>query len=140
MSHVYRALQPSMNRSVALKILPRHLMRDPSYLERFKREVSIIAQLEHRNIVPVHDYGEYDGQPYIAMRYMAGGSVDDLLVNGAMDDRDILDILRQIAPALDYAHSKQVLHRDLKPSNILLDETGGGVYHRFRHRPHLDRK
>lgn len=125
MSNVYRALQPSMNRSVALKILPRHLMRDPTYLERFKREVSIIAQLEHRNIVPVHDYGEHDGQPYIAMRYMSGGSVDDLLQYGAMDDANLLQILRQVAPALDYAHTKGVLHRDLKPSNILLDEAGG---------------
>jgi serine/threonine protein kinase/Tol biopolymer transport system component len=125
MSSVYRALQHSMNRMVALKILPRHLMRDSTYIERFKREVSIIAKLEHRNIVPVYDYGEHDGQPYIAMRYMAGGSVDDLLSNGPMDERDILDIFYQIAPALDYAHSKQVLHRDLKPSNILLDEAGG---------------
>lgn len=125
MSSVYRALQHSMNRTVALKILPRHLMRDATYIERFKREVSIIAKLEHRNIVPVYDYGEHDGQPYIAMRYMAGGSVDDLLRKGALDERKILDILSQIAPALDYAHSKQVLHRDLKPSNILLDEAGG---------------
>lgn len=125
MSSVYRALQHSMNRMVALKILPRHLMRDATYIERFKREVSIIAKLEHRNIVPVYDYGEHDGQPYIAMRYMAGGSIDDLLQDGAIDERKILDILYQIAPALDYAHSKQVLHRDLKPSNILLDEAGG---------------
>ncbi len=125
MSSVYRALQHSMNRMVALKILPRHLMRDATYLERFKREVSIIAKLEHRNIVPVYDYGEHDGQPFIAMRYMAGGSIDDLLQHGAMDERDILDLFYQIAPALDYAHSKQVLHRDLKPSNILLDEAGG---------------
>jgi len=125
MSSVYRARQHSMNRMVALKILPRHMMRDATYLERFKREVSIIAQLEHRNIVPVHDYGEHNGQPYIAMRFMAGGSIDDLLQNGAMDERDILNILQQIAPALDYANNKQVLHRDLKPSNILLDEAGG---------------
>ncbi|MDX2077092.1 MAG: protein kinase [bacterium] len=125
MSSVYRARQHSMNRMVALKILPRHLMRDNTYLERFQREVSIIAQLEHRNIVPVHDYGEHDGQPFVAMRYMTGGSVDELLRNGAMDERDIVNILKQIAPALDYAHSKQVLHRDLKPSNILLDEAGG---------------
>ncbi|HRF98933.1 MAG TPA: serine/threonine-protein kinase, partial [Aggregatilineales bacterium] len=125
MSSVYRARQHSMNRMVALKILPRHLMRDNTYLERFQREVSIIAQLEHRNIVPVHDYGEHDGQPFVAMRYMTGGSVDELLQHGAMDERDIVNILKQIAPALDYAHSKQVLHRDLKPSNILLDEAGG---------------
>ncbi|MFW5692129.1 MAG: protein kinase domain-containing protein [Chloroflexota bacterium] len=125
MATVYRARQTSMNRTVALKILPRHLMRDDTYLQRFEREVKIIAQLEHRSIVPVHDYGEEDGQPYIAMRYMAGGSVDDLIKQSALASQRALDIINQIAPALDYAHSKNVLHRDLKPSNILLDDDGG---------------
>jgi serine/threonine protein kinase len=125
MASVYRARQTSMNRIVALKILPRHFMRDDTYLQRFEREVRIVAQLEHRNIVPVHDYGEHDGQPYIAMRYMSGGSVDDRLRDGPLDLDTILSIIQQIAPALDYAHSKNVLHRDLKPSNILMDDDGG---------------
>ncbi len=125
MATVYRARQTSMNRIVALKVLPRHFMRDDTYIQRFEREVKIVSQLEHRNIVPVHDYGQYDGQPYIAMRYMPAGSVDDLLKQGVLSPEKILSIIQQIAPALDYAHSKNVLHRDLKPSNILMDDDGG---------------
>lgn len=125
MATVYRARQTSMNRTVALKMLPRHFMKDDTYLQRFEREVKIVAQLEHRNIISVYDYGEYEDQPYIAMRYMASGSVDDLLVDGALALDKILSIIEQIAPALDYAHTKNVLHRDLKPSNVLLDDNGG---------------
>jgi serine/threonine-protein kinase len=127
MAVVYRAHQVSMNRKVALKVLPRHFLNDDTYLQRFHREVKIVSTLEHRSIVPVYDYGEYNGQPYIAMRYMAGGSLEDRLKNGAMSLEHILAILDQIAPALDFAHRKDILHRDLKPSNILLDD-GGGAY------------
>lgn len=125
MAAVYRAQQVSMNRVVALKVLPRHLLDDATYLQRFHREVRIIAQLEHRNICPVHDYGEEDGQPYIVMRYMAGGSVDDRLREGPLPIELIVRIVAQVAPALDYAHAHHVLHRDLKPSNILLDDDDG---------------
>ncbi len=124
MATVYRAHQLSMDRDVALKVLPRHLLRQANSLERFKQEANIIARLEHRAIVPVHDYGEYDGLPYIVMRYMEGGSVAELLLQGALSSQRALHIVEQIAPALDYAHQKGVLHRDLKPSNILLDASG----------------
>jgi len=125
MATVYRAQQVSMNRIVAIKVLPRQYMNDDTYMQRFHREVEIVARLEHRNIVPVHDYGEHEGQPYIVMRYMPAGSVDDLLLNGPLDVDKILSVIEQIAPALDYAHAKNVLHRDLKPSNVLMDDDGG---------------
>ena len=125
MATVYLARQTSMNRTVALKILPRDQMKDDAYYKRFEREVSIVAQLEHRSIVPVYDHGEHEGQPFIAMRYMSGGSLDAPLQDGAMTPERALMLYQQIAPALDYAHSKGVLHRDLKPSNILLDDAGG---------------
>ena len=125
MATVFLARQQSMNRNVALKFLPKHFMNDDTYLQRFEREVTIVSQLEHRNIVPVYDYGEFEGQPYIAMRYMPAGSVDDLLRQGQIPIEQVLNITEQIAPALDYAHSKDILHRDLKPSNILLDDGGG---------------
>lgn len=124
MATVYRAHQISMSRDVAFKVLPREFLHEPAFLERFKREASIVARLEHRAIVPVHDYGEWDGIPYIAMRLMEGGSVDGLIVRGAMPLEKIQQIVRQVAAALDYAHSRDVLHRDLKPSNILLDRNG----------------
>ena len=125
MARVYLARQQSMNRQVALKVLPRQFMDDETYLQRFNREVRIVSQLEHRNILPVYGYGEFEGQPYIVMRYMPSGSLDDRLRRGVMSLEECADLLNQIAPALDYAHSKEVLHRDLKPSNILRDETGG---------------
>lgn len=126
MATVYRAQQISMNRVVALKMLPRQFLNDDTYLQRFNQEVKIVSQLEHRNIVPVHDYGQHNGQPYIVMRYMPAGSVDDLIQRkGALAMEVILPIIEQVAAALDYAHSKNVLHRDLKPSNVLLDNDGG---------------
>jgi serine/threonine-protein kinase len=125
MATVYRAQQVSMNRIVAVKVLPEKFLNDDSYLQRFNQEVAIVAKLEHRNIVPVYDYGEFNGQPYIVMRYMSGGSVDDRLSDGPLEPEYILNIFEQVAPALDYAHGKNVLHRDLKPSNVLLDDDGG---------------
>lgn len=125
MATVYLARQTSMNRQVALKVLPRHFLSDDTYLQRFEQEVQIVAQLEHRNIIPVYDYGEHEGQPYIAMRYMPAGSVDDRVKAGPMPLEQVLSIVAQIAPALDYAHSRKVLHRDLKPSNVLMDDDGG---------------
>lgn len=125
MATVFRAHQVSMNRTVAVKVLPEQYVKDDTYIQRFNQEVAIVSKLEHRNIVPVHDYGEYDGLPYIVMRYMPGGSVDDLLKNGSIELETVADIIDQIAPALDYAHGKHVLHRDLKPSNVLLDDDGG---------------
>ncbi len=124
MATVYEARQISMNRFVALKILPRHLIENEQFLQRFHREVRIIAQLEHRNIIPVYDFGEVDDLPYIVMRYMPYGSLDRALKQPIELDQ-VVHIMAQIAPALDYAHSKMVLHRDLKPSNILMDESGG---------------
>ena len=82
MATVYLARQRSMNRKVALKFLPSVFMNDEAYLQRFEREVKIVSQLEHRNIVPVYDFGEYESQPYIAMRYMPAGSVEELLAQG----------------------------------------------------------
>jgi serine/threonine protein kinase len=127
MATVYKAHQISMNRTVALKVLPHQYVDDDTYMQRFQREVRIVSQLEHRAIVPVYDYGEQDRQPFIVMRYMPAGSVDSLLIDGPVPMERIIEIIQQIAPALDYAHSKNVLHRDLKPSNVLLDD-GGGAY------------
>ncbi|MFC1961331.1 serine/threonine-protein kinase, partial [Chloroflexota bacterium] len=122
MAVVYKARQVSMNRIVAVKVLPSQFVNDDTFRARFEREVNIVARLEHRAIVPVHDYGENENMPYIVMRYMGGGNVDDLLMRSPLDYDRAAHILAQVADGLDYAHSKGVLHRDLKPSNILLDE------------------
>ncbi len=125
MATVYLARQRSMNRNVALKFLPSVFMNDEAYLQRFEREVKIVSRLEHRNIVPVYDHGEFDDQPYIAMRFMPAGSVEELLAKGPIPLTRVNSIIEQVAAALDYAHQKGILHRDLKPSNILLDDGGG---------------
>ena len=127
MATVFLARQQSMNRNVALKFLPSVFLNDETYLQRFEREVKIVSRLEHRNIVPVYDFGEFESQPYIAMRYMPAGSVEELLAEGRIPLPRILSIVEQVASALDYAHQNGILHRDLKPSNILLDD-GGGVF------------
>lgn len=122
MATVYRATQASMKRSVAIKVLPRSLTHEERFLERFYREVEIVASLQHPHILPVYDFGEYDGIPYIVMAYMSGGTLADLISQGPMDSQETIRIVEEMADALDYAHSKGVIHRDFKPNNVLLDE------------------
>ena len=121
MASVYLAHDPRFDRQVAIKVLPRQFLHDPIFHERFHREARTIARLEHDAIVPVYDFGEHQGQPYLVMRYMPAGSLADRLDNGAMPLPTIAPILKRLADALDYSHSQGVIHRDLKPSNILFD-------------------
>lgn len=124
MATVYKAYQPSFDRYVAIKVLPREFSDDPRFLERFQHEARIIARLEHRAILPVYAYGEHEGMPYIVMRLLEGGSLRRRLRQGPLDPAAAARICGQVAEALDYAHEHGVIHRDLKPSNILLDEHG----------------
>lgn len=124
MAAVYRGYQPSMDRDVAIKILPRHYASEPGFLERFKQEAKVIASLEHPHILPVHDYGEAEGYTYLVMRFVDGGTLAQLLGGQPLPQADIRRIVGQIAGALDHAHSLGVVHRDIKPSNILIDRQG----------------
>ncbi|MBK9051032.1 MAG: protein kinase [Chloroflexi bacterium] len=125
MGAVYAAAQPAVNRTVAIKFL---LGDDVSELtlQRFMREVRIISALEHPYILPVYDYGEWENQPYIVMRYMTGGTLREKMMKQTMNLDETLKVLDQIAAALDYAHEKGIIHRDLKPANIFMDERGNG--------------
>ncbi|HYO88534.1 MAG TPA: protein kinase [Candidatus Limnocylindrales bacterium] len=124
MATVYRARQRSINRIVAIKVLPQALMHDPAFYERFTREVDVIAHLEHPHILPIYDYGEVDGVPFIAMRYLAGGSMAQYIRRGLPSFEALIKPTDQIGQALDHAHQQGIIHRDLKPANILLDERG----------------
>ena len=121
MGSVYRAYDASFNREVAIKILPLELMRNLKTLARFRRELKMIALLEHPAIVPVYDVGEENGQPYYVMRYMSGGSLRRWLKAGKLTLQDTSDIVERIALGLEYAHRKGIVHRDLTPDNILFD-------------------
>jgi serine/threonine-protein kinase len=124
MATVYRATQRSMGREVAIKVLPRSLTHETNFLQRFYREVEIIARLQHPHILPVYDFGTHDEMPYIVMALLTGGTLADVIMQGAMEPRTTVRVVNQMADALEYAHSKGIIHRDFKPSNVLLDEQG----------------
>jgi serine/threonine protein kinase len=126
---VYRALDKQANRDVVVKIFALEptgdAARDLSLKAHFRRELKIIASLEHPAIVPVYDVGEHNGQPYFVMRYMAGGSLNQLIAStGRLSLQETALIIDRIAPALDNAHKQNIIHRDIKPDNILFDLDG----------------
>jgi serine/threonine protein kinase len=122
MSTVYLGYDPRSQREVAIKILPPYYQHAAKFRERFDREALMIALLEHPAIVPVYDMGEEDGQPYIVMRYMSGGSLSDKLRRGPILLRECMEMYLRLAPALDTAHARGVTHRDVKPDNLLFDK------------------
>jgi len=124
MAAVYKAYQPSVDRHVALKVLPRYLTEDPQYLRRFRREARIVARLQHPHVLTVHDFGESDGYTFFVMPLVHGGTLADLLTGLPLSLPVAVRVVTQVCAALDYAHAKGVVHRDVKPSNILIDEGG----------------
>jgi hypothetical protein len=122
MATVYRAFDPISNREVAIKILPRDMLDNLVTRARFKREIKLIASLEHPAIVPVYDVGGEDNhQPFFVMRYMSGGSLTEMIKQGRFSLRDAALVIERLASALDHAHSRGVIHRDIKPDNVLFD-------------------
>jgi serine/threonine protein kinase len=125
MATVYKAYQPSIDRYVAIKVLPSQLAESKEFATRFQQEARIIAKLEHPHILPVFDYGESDGITYFVMRYLEAGTLKEKMETGRPLPLNEIDrIFNQLTDALSYAHSHGIVHRDLKPANALIDSYG----------------
>jgi eukaryotic-like serine/threonine-protein kinase len=122
MGVVYRARQIGLDRFVAVKLLLSGSLATPEVVQRFRAEASAAASLQHPNIVAIHEVGFCDGQHFIAMDYVAGRSLADLVREGPLDARRAASYVKTVAEAIHFAHEHKILHRDLKPSNVLVDQ------------------
>src|SRR5512136_1981912 len=119
---VYRAVQPVVEREVAVKIILPQYANQPEFIRRFEAEAQIVARLEHPYIVPLYDYWREPNIAFLVMRLLRGGSLRQLLEKGALPLDMVIRLLEQIGSALGVAHRAGVVHRDLKPANVMLDE------------------
>jgi ABC-type branched-subunit amino acid transport system substrate-binding protein/streptogramin lyase len=125
MGVVYLARDLSLDRPVALKLIAPELAQDTQFRTRFLREPRLAASLDHPNVVPIYEAGEHDGQLYLAMRYVEGTDLKSALErDGKMAPERTIQVLAQVASALDAAHERALVHRDVKPGNVLIDQTG----------------
>jgi serine/threonine protein kinase len=124
MGVVYRASDPELDRVVALKIIAPEHTQNPDAVTRFKAEARLAASLEHPNIVPIHRGGEYHGVLYLAMRFVPGTNLRQVVDRGQLDMGRIRRVVGSVASALDAAHERGLVHRDVKPANILISGEG----------------
>ena len=124
MGAVYRAYQPALQRTVAIKIMAPHFAKDPSFTERFSREARTMARLNHQNIVNVYDCGNNGSLCYLVMEYVDGVNLRRAMRDGQITAEQGLAIVPQVCEALQFAHDEGIIHRDIKPENILIDKKG----------------
>jgi serine/threonine-protein kinase len=120
MGEVYKALDTRLNRTVAIKILPRDAVADPARRQRFIQEAQAASALDHPNIITVYDIPEIDGELVLVMQYIEGKTLREILARGPLPLAETLRAAVQMADALALAHSRGILHRDLKPENVML--------------------
>ena len=128
---VWRALDPELGREVGVKQIHPRLSDDPSFVRRFEQEAQTIARLEHPHVVPLYDYWRDGSGAYLVMRWMRGGSLEDVLVRSKPDPEHSARIVDQLAGALSAAHRAHTVHRDVKPANVLLDDDGNAYLSDF---------
>ena len=130
MASVFRALDPDLDRHVAVKVLQSFTAEDPTFVERFRQEAQAVARLSHPNVIKVHDFGEDKGFTYIVMEYLTGGTLQDRL-GGSLPLPEVLELVSPVADGLGYAHKQGIVHRDIKPANVLLDSEGTPILSDF---------
>ena len=125
MADVYLAADETLNRQVAIKILAERYTQDAGFVERFRREATAAAGLNHPNIVSIYDRGEADGNYYIAMEYIEGPTLkDEITARAPLPEAEAVGYARQALQALEFAHRRGVIHRDIKPHNMMLTPDG----------------
>jgi serine/threonine protein kinase len=125
MGKVYKAWDQELNITVALKIIQPDISHKEEVVKRFKRELLIAREINHDNVIRIHDLGEIDGVKYISMNYIEGFNLRDFMkASGKLSIKKVLDITKQVCNALSAAHKKGIIHRDLKPQNIMIDKKG----------------
>ncbi len=124
MGVVYKARQHSLGRAVAIKVLPATYGDNPQFVERFRREVDVLSRLSHPNIVTVIERGDVDGCPFVAMEYVEGTTLREVMRKGPLPRSEALLLVRAILSALEHAHGKGIIHRDIKPENVLVAPGG----------------
>ena len=124
MGAVYKAVQRHLDRTVAVKVLPRAGANDAGFAERFAREARALARLNHPNLVAIHDYGQSGGWCWLVMEFVDGANLRQVMRTGRLSPQQALAIVPQLCDALQYAHDEGVVHRDIKPENILMDGRG----------------
>jgi len=124
MAFVYKAKQLSLNRTVAIKVLPKRFSENPEYVQRFYKEGQAAGKLNHPNIVQAIDVGEAGGYHYFVMEYVEGKTIADDIADGAFGEKEAVEVIIQVTHALQHAHSHGLVHRDVKPKNIMINQQG----------------
>ncbi|HLB45823.1 MAG TPA: serine/threonine-protein kinase, partial [Anaerolineales bacterium] len=124
MATVYKAYHASLDRYVAIKVLHPAFKEDTTFLARFQREARVLAKLEHPNIIPIYDFADHEGHPYLVMKYVEGETLKARLGQGPVALAETLKVVDAVGSALAYAHKQGILHRDIKPSNVIITDEG----------------